>query len=424
MPNRYEIKDVENYAAQVIRVERLVELPGLDNLRGVPLFGYLALVSKETEVGSLMVAFVAETQLNPDFAAQMQLFRKPELNADPDPEKVGYLEHHGRVKAVKFRGHVSSALLLPVWLDDMTEGLRFDTINGIEISHKYVPPVKGSPTTPKSPKRDKVFGDVALQLKEHPDTAQYLREERSINEWTHVIVSQKIHGTSVRAMKVRIEREPTWLERFARWFKIPVDLTEWTWAVGSRKVIKSVAGSNKESSNHWYAEGDIWTRVMAEYENVIPNGMAIYGEIYGYVPGTSTPIQTNYTYDAKPGEAKFIAYRIVNGDYDLSDAAAREFCEARAIAFVPKLWEGAKLALDPSDWMDKRLNETAQKYFQETGEDDCFAGYPLPLSKGCPVDEGVVILVEGLTPKRYKLKSPLFFAYESKMLDQGEGDLE
>lgn len=421
MSNTYETKGNENYAAQVVRVERLVELPGLDNLRGVPVFGYTALVSKDTEVGSLMVAFVAETQLSETFAATQNLFRKAGLNADP--EKVGYLESHRRVKAIKLRGHISSALLLPVWLDDMTEGLRFDTINGETISAKYVPPAKNSPNTPKTPKRDKVFGDVALQLREHPDTAQWLRERHTVPDNAHVVLSQKLHGTSVRAARVLVEREPTWLERFARWLGVPVNLNEWQWAVGSRKVIKSVSGTGKENPYHYY-ETDLWTTVMSEYESLVPNGVALYGEIYGYVPNTSTPIQKGYTYDAKPGEAKFVAYRVANGDYDLSDAAAREFCAARGIAFVPKLWEGPAFMIHPGDWTDKRFADASQLYLDETGEFTCFLERPLPLSNAVTVDEGVVVLVEGLNPRRYKLKSPLFFAFESQMLDQGEGDLE
>ena len=152
---------------------------------------------------------------------------------------------------------------------------------------------------------------------------------------------------------------------------------------------------------------DIWTSVMAQFESLIPKGMALYGEIYGYAPGSQTPIQQGYTYDAKPGEAKFIAYRVVNGDYDLSDAAAREFCAERGIAFVPKLVEMEKAAFEPEFWMDQRFADQ---------------GYPsaIPLAKESPVDEGVVLLVEGLVPRRFKVKGPQFYLYETADLDRGE----
>lgn len=400
----YEIRSERNYAPKVVRVRNLIELPGLDNLRGVSVDGYFALVSKDTEVGSLMVMFPAEAQLSEGFAKRFNLFRKAELNADVNT--AGYLENHRRIKAIKLRGHVSSALLLPAWEPDMVEGLEFDTLNGEPISWKYVPPVKGPSRTNATPKKDKVFGDVTLQLKEHPDTAQYLREQHTIPSDTFMVVSQKIHGTSVRAAWVKIDRDLAWWERALVRLGVQLDTKRWAWAVGSRKVIKSVSGTGKESSDHWYSQ-DLWSDVMAQFESLIPKGMALYGEIYGYAPGSQTPIQQGYTYDAKPGEAKFVAYRVVNGDYDLSDAAAREFCAERGISFVPKLTVMEKEWFEPEHWMDQR--------FYDQGYENA-----VPLAKESPVDEGVVLLVEGLVPRRYKVKGPQFFLYESKDLDRGE----
>lgn len=400
----YEVRSERNYAPKVIRVRNLIELPGLDNLRGVSVDGYMALVSKDTPVDSLMVMFPAEAQLSEAFAAEFNLFRKSELNKSPDA--VGYLESHRRIKAIKLRGHISSALLLPAWLPDMREGLEFDTVNGEPISWKYVPPVKGPSRTNATPKKDKIFGDVTLQLKEHPDTSQYLREQHTIPDDAVMVISQKIHGTSVRAAWVKIDRDLAWWEKLLVRLGVPLDTKRWAWAVGSRKVIKSVSGTNKESSDHWYSH-DLWSEVMAQFESLIPKGMAIYGEIYGYVPGSSTPIQQGYTYDALPGEAKFVAYRVVNGDYDLSDAAAREFCAERGISFVPKLDTVRKDDVWTDYWMDQR--------FYDNG----YLG-AIPLAKESPVDEGVVLLVEGLVPRRYKLKGPQFYLYESKDLDRGE----
>lgn len=767
---KYEIRGNPNYAAKVIRVRQLQVLEGLDNLRGVPVDGYLALVSKDTPLDSLAVVFPAEAQLSEAFAAENNLHRDSTLNRDPGA--VGYLEKHRRIKAIKLRGYVSSALLLPAWEEDMTEGLEFDTINGETISVKYEPPAKGNPNTPKTPKQDKLFGKVAYALPEHIDTAQFLREQHTIPGNTHIIVSQKVHGclsyrtkillgdgttetigslvgrdyrgtvigmvegrpqpvrvlntfdngrnadvwydikvagkrrgknnrtsslhvtpnhrlfapnhelrdnegyvradqlsvgdvlwsldvtkrmpyavqqillgkmlgdgsftsrggtanvrwgqvsqeysqycrdalgyfavptmdsvvsgygstifrgasiyhhrvhelfnewfpegdkqvprsavnligpialafwymddgslshhnsqedrvslatngfneasidnllrslskfgisgvkyqskgwrirlnkddadvffhlvapyipdsmayklperfrgltqtvslpepesefypvtvlsatvsdvsskrydletesgnfvaggilvhnSSVRVAKVEVERERTWWQKLLR---RPAQ-TYWAWAVGSRKVIKTVSGVEKASSDHWYAEGDIWTKTMAPYEALVPNGFALYGEIYGYVPNSSTPIQKGYTYDAKPGEAKFVAYRVVNHGIDLGDAAAREWCAERGIAFVPKLWEGRKDQFVPEVWTDQRFAETyeAQK---AGGVLDYYLEPPIALAKESPVDEGVVVLVPGLAPKWYKCKGSLFYEFESRVLDTAE----
>lgn len=137
------------------------------------------------------------------------------------------------------------------------------------------------------------------------------------------------------------------------------------------------------------------------------------------MPKSSTPIQKGYTYDAKPGEAKFVAYRVVNHGIDLGDAAAREWCAERGIAFVPKLWEGRKDQFVPEVWTDQRFAETyeAQK---AGGVLDYYLEPPIALAKESPVDEGVVVLCEGLVPKRYKVKGPEFYAFESKVLDTAE----
>lgn len=207
--SKYEIVGEKNYAPKVVRVRQLVELPGLDNLRGVPVDGYMALVSKDTPLNSLMVMFPAEVQLTASFAGEMNLFRHSELNADP--ESKGYLEDSARVRAVKFRGHVSSALLLPVWQPDMTEGLEFDTVDGVTISKKYVIPVKGNPARSAA---EKAWKRVDTKfLPEHPDTAQYLRDQGAIPQDAWFTVTQKLHGSSVRIGYTVVKRQPTWFER-------------------------------------------------------------------------------------------------------------------------------------------------------------------------------------------------------------------
>ena len=196
------------------------------------------------------------------------------------------------------------------------------------------------------------------------------------------------------------------IEKLKKLLRLPwikISSTEYTYVFGSRRVIKDVLNSKQ---NHYYGV-DVWTQIGQTLVDKLPPNTCIYGEIYGYVPNSSTPIQKGYTYDANPGEAKFVAYRVVNHGIDLGDAAAREWCAERGIAFVPKLWEGPKGEFVAEDWMDRRFAKE---------------GYPgaISLAKESPVDEGVVVLVEGLAPKRYKVKGSLFYEFESKILDTAE----
>lgn len=406
--NRYEILGEKNYAAKVIRVRQLVELPGLDNLRGVPVDGYMALVSKDTPLDSLMVMFPAETQLDRLFAANQNLFRHSELNADP--EAKGYLEDSARVRAIKFRGHISSALLLPAWAPDMAEGLEFDTINGATVSRKYVVPVKGNPGRTAAEKAWKRVDSKFLP--EHPDTSQYLREQAAIPETAWFTVTQKLHGTSIRFGRTVVKRQLSWWERLLVKWGVKIADHEYDLIAGSRKVIKD---PKSVTQNHHYGV-DLWTSEAVKYADLIPSNVVVYGELIGWVPGTETPIQKNYTYDVPKSECHLYVYRVsvVTEDakqYDLGDAAMREFCAARGLNVVPKLWEGYKWEFEPEHWTDKRF------------ADQGFFG-AVPLAKESPVDEGVCIRIEGIIPKIFKLKGPEFFLHESATLDTGEADLE
>ena len=62
-----------NYAAEVVEVRGLHTLPGLDNLVGIHINGYQALVSKDTSVGDKLLVFPAECQISEAFAREHNL---------------------------------------------------------------------------------------------------------------------------------------------------------------------------------------------------------------------------------------------------------------------------------------------------------------------------------------------------------------
>ena len=49
---------------------------------------------------------------------------------------------------------------------------------------------------------------------------------------------------------------------------------------------------------------------------------------------------------------------------------------------------------------------------------------PVMLAEESPVDEGVVIRIEGVVPSFYKLKGPEFYIHEDSMITAGEYDIE
>src|SRR5689334_22227169 len=100
-----------NYAATVVTIKNIIPLENCDNIVATSLFGFQAITSKDTTVGTTGIVFPAECQLSDEFCKQNNLYRHGEFNVDHG--KAGYLEDNRRVRAIKFRGHRSDCLFMP-----------------------------------------------------------------------------------------------------------------------------------------------------------------------------------------------------------------------------------------------------------------------------------------------------------------------
>lgn len=407
----------ENYTATVVCVSSITPLENCDNVVGVPLFGFQAIVGKNTQVGDLGIVFPAEVQLSEEFARENNLFRHSELNKDP--ESKGYIEDNRRVKAMKFRGHRSDCLFMPleslaytgVNLDELHQGDTFDTLNNHEICRKYVIKQKGSPRVERN--KDKVFKRVDKKfLPEHYDTENYWRNAHVINPDQRIVVTQKLHGTSIRIGNTIVKRKLTWLERLVSRLGVKVKESEFDHVYGSRKAIKDV---NNPNQDHYY-DTDIWTEEGKKLDNIVPEGFVVYGELIGWTP-EGAAIQKNYTYKVPHGTCDLYVYRVafVNGQgkvVDLSWEQVKEFCRDSGLRYVPELWSGDHAEFNVDEFIDKRF--ISEGYTQAV---------PLEDNKNL-VDEGVCVRVDGLAPYILKAKSPVFLQHETKMLDDEVIDLE
>lgn len=402
-----------NYAAEVVRVKTLVPLEGLDNLRAVPIGGYQALVSKDTPVGTLMVAFIAGAQVSYDVAHALNLHRHEHLNADES--KSGYLEDNRRVRAIRLRGHASNALLVTAESlgvpEDTPEGTVFTHIDGREVVRKYV--VRTRESRSQADKQTKrAFRRVDDKfLPQHIDTLNYWRNKHLIPDDAYVTVTQKVHGTSIRLANTIVKRKLSWWERLAQKLGVKVAETEFDHVFGSRKVIKD---PNNPNQNHFYGT-DLWTEVGQHYAHLIPQNVVVYAEVVGWVD-EAKPIQPNYTYRVPRGEQRLLVYRVavVTGDgglYDLPWEGVKQFCQARGLEVTPELWSGYHSDFVPEFYLDA-------KYAPH---------YPgaLPLDDDSPCDEGVCVRWDGGTvPVVLKAKSPIFLGHEEKLLEAEAEDIE
>lgn len=418
-----------NYVATVVRVEQddLRALDGLDNLRGYTKFGMQALVGKDTTPG-LYLLFSTEVQLSLEYARANNLHRDGLSNVDP--QKTGYLEQNRRVKAIKLRKHRSESLLMPLdslsyllsakQIATLAEGDVFDSIDGHEVCRKYV--VKESkPGSGQHPKA-RVRRVDAKVFPEHLDSEQYFRNSHKVPTDAHVVVTQKLHGTSVRYGNVpALADDQKWWERLLRRPR----RTTHRFVVGSRRVVKSVDLTADEGKDHFYADGDLWTRFADEQKiaDRIPRDHIVYGELVGFT-GPDSPIQKGYTYDQPDGTAKLYVYRVsvVTADgivVDYSPAAMESFCSEREFTPVPVLWSGPHSEFVAEEWLERR-------YYDEWSVGNAvFERPPVRLSDAKLVDEGVCIRYDGpFGTYIVKAKSPSFYEFESKMLDAGTEDIE
>lgn len=401
-----------NYSAVVVKIRNIINLENCDNVVGTTLLGFQAIVGKDTEKGSLGIVFPAETQLSDQFCAENNLFRHSEQNKNK--EVKGYIEDNRRIRAVKFRGHRSSALFMPleslsylgIDVSEFNEGDEFDEIGGVQICKKYEVPRKAS-NFQQLPK--KISRVDQVHLPEHYDTSNYFKNDRNILPNIEIVVTQKLHGTSIRIANTYVKRKKSLVDRIATLFGAKIQEYEYDYVFGSKKVIKDI---NNPNQNHYY-DTDLWTQEGKKLQGLIPEGFILYGELIGWTD-TSAPIQSGYTYNLPVGTCELYIYRVafVNQSgmiVDLTWEQLKEFCTQRGLKYVPEMWRGPHGEFKATEYLDVVFKP---KFPQ------C-----LPLDKGT-VDEGVCVRIDGLMPTIYKAKSPLFYEHETKLMDEGKIDLE
>lgn len=418
-----------NYVAVVTTVRSLTTLAKCDNVVGLPVFGYQAIVDKDTTVGELVVVFTAETQLSAAFTKENNLYRDSTLNADTT--KAGYIEANRRVRAIKFRGHRSDALVMPIEslaftgidVSKFKDGDSFDELAGVEVCRKYE--VERKVSTQKVAFKEEKFKRIDNKfLPEHLPTSHWFRQLDIISDDAEVVVTQKLHGTSIRIGHVPVNIELGWKEKIAKFLGVNVKTTGYDHVYGSRRVIKDVNNPNQQ---HFYKD-DIWSSEGKKYNNIVPQNFILYAELVGWTGDAA--IQSGYTYNVPKGRADLYVYRVLvitnDGRHvELSWDAVKRFCVDNGIMYTPEFFRGRKADLVASGAIEALMD--VRYYDEVTAGRMAFTDMPVPLSDAGTVDEGVCIRVmesEAVSPTITKAKAPLFIAYETTMLDRDIVDLE
>lgn len=436
-----------------------IAIEGADRIVQVNMFGETVITQKGNVEGTLGVLLDMETQLSHEMAHYNNLYSNSELNVDKTQK--GYLADNRRIRPVKLKGVKCSAFWMPIssllWVDGeipFVEGAEITVLNGKEICNRYVTPAQQRAikagmayTAPKS--------SLVPTFKEHIDTAQWGKNIHRIKEGDTLIITEKLHGTSARVGRLRVNKTSktnkvlAWLFNLLRVVKL-VDIPVYEYCVGSRRVVKTIGGEKKEGAS--YYKEDIWSLAAGQFKEKLHKGETIYGEIVGYLPdgGLIMPSHDNsklekfmekgeykkfierygkstkFTYGCVDNKGQLDMYDIyvyritttnedgVQLDYSWEQVKGR--CEELGVKHVPELAK-FKVCEWPNEDGTKYLGvnvggKPAEQIVEEITNDhsELFPNH---------LREGVCIRVEskGFVPQIYKSKSYLFKVLEGIIKD-------
>ena len=419
----------KNYCATVVAIQNVIPLENCDNVVHTSIMGNLIVVSKDIRIGELGLFFPVECQLSKEYLSANNLYRNQLMNVDTTQK--GYFEDNGRIKCVKFRGHNSEGLFMPLKsLDFITEkypeiNTEFNSINGVEICKKYIIRIDRTPGTKKDRNKNMKKYESKLvdnQFRFHLDTSALYKNLHEITPDSLISITYKIHGTSAISSYILCKKPLKWYEKILNKIGVNIVDTHYDYIWSSRKVIKNPElNSNAE---HYYKE-DIWSIAHKELEPFLQKGMTIYAEIAGYLP-TGGYIQSQYDYGCEEKQHKIFVYRITqtNADgkvFEFSAKQVQKWCKSNGLLPVPELFYGyakdlfndERLTLN--NWRKKFLEEIKNRY----NEKNCYLCTNILPEEGC-----VVRLDDKLNCEVFKQKSILFLEGETKMLDKGIIDIE
>jgi len=360
------------YSAVICRLPEPYSHPKGDRISLVKVFGSQVVISKDHSEGDLGVYFPTDGQLSHEFCNKNNLYRKCELNADKS--KTGFFEETRRVRTQKFLGEESDGIWLPISClsflkfnsDAYKHGDLIDRVGNSVFCEAYRVKVKnskggGAPNAPKSQVK-------TLMFKQHFDTAQAAFNERAI-DGKHVIITEKLHGTSGRSALVKLTRKPTLLNKIKDLLKIS-PLEYWGYMLGTRRV-DYYPNKSPDKAYHDPSMREIHHKVL---EGKLRKGETFYYELVGFEPdgkaimesadysklgknfkqfGKSTP----FSYGCEEKTSKMYVYRITmtnedgeSVEYSWEDVVKR--CEELEIPYVPVLFEGMAPETKTLEWVD------------------------------------------------------------------------
>lgn len=490
MPNFLINEKIENYSpnylATICKLGGMEKIEGSNHLMKTVVNGFTMVVSDDMHEGDIVVYLPVETGISEKYLSANNLYciGEYERNAnsvevhnllaaaikeaeqgeteeakalnEKAKSMVGFFDKKGRVRIIKLRGVYSEGFIAGVsslekykpeligtdW--ESLIGTRFNCIDDDVFCWKYIPVVntREAPTN-RSQRR---FGKRMKKIERfdklipgqfllHYSTAILNDNINQLSPNDSVSITVKEHGTSVVLSNILCNRKLTIWEKIKKFLGVKVQTVEYDNIYSSRSVIKNrYINPNAQS----FYDVDIWGCVDRDFSPFIEKGMTIYGEIVGYLEHSNKMIQKNYDYGCKPGQWKFMPYRItqtddfgnkIEWDIDAVDKWTKDLITAHPnladkTMFLTILYYGRLGDLYPDikedeHWHENllaRMKNDKKHFLMETNE---------PLCKNKVPREGIVIRVIGDKMSRaWKLKCQAFYNKEAKDHDLDIVDIE
>lgn len=319
-----------SYCGYVTKLKNVRKHPNADRLVLANVFGETVIVSDTSKNGDVVIYFAADGQLSEEYCKENDLVRRKDENGNL---VGGFLDPVKRnVRIIKLRGEYSDGLVMPleslaytgVKVDSFSVGDTITVVNGHEICCKYIPKKKEKTTTAEKHKKTRVENkEKAPYFVEHIDTPQLRFCMNNFKSGDVISLSEKVHGTSSRnAYALTISYKKNFFDKiFHRKGK---EIQEWKYLVGTRRTtVKSIEGG-------YYGDNGFRLDWGQRFKGKLQKGECVFGEIAGYVNGTSTPIMgivdnkktkdkdfikqygptTTFSYGCKPGDSRYFIYRM------------------------------------------------------------------------------------------------------------------
>lgn len=449
-----------NYLSKIVNIKEFVKHPDpkVERIKCAVVDGFIITVGIDSEPGKY-VYFPVLSQINPQLLSYLNLFR--DTNKNREPEKTGYFEDKGIVKAINLRGVKSEGFLMPlvdlqnfivdqinVELPDPEDNLEFDEVEHdgktFYISQKYVAPlhVSRTPGASKEKKTKKGLDRIIdNQFRFHYDTVILKKCPYVIQPDDIIHISSKWHGTSGISAYVLCHKKLSFKERIAKWLtKFPFDIYDYIYA--SRTVIKNKY-YNKDVTSGYYG-CDVWKYADDYVRPFLEKGMTLYYEIVGFLPNGGW-IQKNYDYGCVPPvevidpetKEKVIQYKqgkqfkvyiyritITNADGQVHEFSAHEvqtWCKNRGLTPMLEYYYGRAGDLygdhTPEDFSKNFMLALAndKNFHMEENSPECNNKVP---------HEGIVIRKESMRSEAWKVKCFKFLGKEQEAALAGEGNIE